>query len=133
ELPLHADLDPEALAVEPVLEALVEAAQRLVALEDVLQRPSPGGVDRELLVGGDRAVGERPRRRAAVLRPQLLERLLALPEVEDLELERVRIGNRRQLPEHGPSLPNRQSASASAIAPSTPERGPSAGGTMKAS
>ena len=39
---LDLDLDPEALAVEAVLVALVEAAHRLVALEDVLQRPAPG-------------------------------------------------------------------------------------------
>ena len=45
ELALDADLDPQTLAVEAVLVALVVAAQRLVALEDVLQRPAPGGVD----------------------------------------------------------------------------------------
>ena len=38
---LDLDLDPEPLAVEAVLVALVEAAQRLVALEDVLERPAP--------------------------------------------------------------------------------------------
>ena len=38
---LDPDLDPEALAVEAVLVALVEAAERLVALEDVLERPAP--------------------------------------------------------------------------------------------
>jgi thioredoxin 1 len=43
---LDLDLDPEALAVEPVLVALLEAAKRLVALEQVLQRPPPGVVDR---------------------------------------------------------------------------------------
>src|SRR5262249_24526988 len=42
ELARDPDLDPEALAVEPVLVALVEALERLVALEDVLQRPAPG-------------------------------------------------------------------------------------------
>ncbi len=47
ELALDADLDPEALAVEAVLVALVEAAERLVALEDVLQRPAPRRVDAE--------------------------------------------------------------------------------------
>src|SRR6266536_3860514 len=36
ELPLDADLDPETLAVEAVLVPLIEPAQRLVALEDVL-------------------------------------------------------------------------------------------------
>src|SRR5262249_20092528 len=60
ELALDADLDPEPLAVEPVLVALVEPAERLVALEDVLQRPPPRGVDGKRLVGGHRAVDERP-------------------------------------------------------------------------
>ena len=36
ERPLDLDLDPEALAVEAVLAALVMPAERLVALEDVL-------------------------------------------------------------------------------------------------
>jgi hypothetical protein len=45
ELPFHADLDPEALAVEPVLVALVEAAHGTVALERVLQGPPPRGMD----------------------------------------------------------------------------------------
>ena len=58
ELALDADLDPEALAVEAVLVALVEAAQRLVALEDVLERPAPGRVDGERLVRRDRPVDE---------------------------------------------------------------------------
>ena len=42
ELLLDLDLDPEALAVEAVLVALVEAAERLVALEDVLERRARG-------------------------------------------------------------------------------------------
>ena len=39
------------------------------------------------VVGGDRAVQERPRLSAAVLLDQLLEALFALPEGEDLALE----------------------------------------------
>ena len=65
ELPLDADLDPEPLAVEAVLVALVEAAQRLVALEDVLQRPPPRRVDGERLVRRHRPVDEAPARAAA--------------------------------------------------------------------
>src|SRR3972149_141460 len=53
ELPLDAHLDPEALAVEPVLVPLVEASQRLVALEHVLERAPPRRVDAERLVRGD--------------------------------------------------------------------------------
>ena len=92
ELALDAHLDPQALAVEPVLIALVEAAERLVALEDVLQRAPPRGVHRERLVGGDGAVDEAEGRAATVLLAQLLERPLALPALEDRELERVVIG-----------------------------------------
>ena len=89
---LDADLDPEPLAVEAVLVALVEAAQRLVALEDVLQRPAPRGVDAERLVRRDRAVDERPLRPAAVPLAKLLEGPLALPELEDLQLRARMIG-----------------------------------------
>ena len=88
ERALHTDLDPEPLAVEPVLVALVEATERLVALEDVLERPPPRGVHRELLVRRDGAVEEAPRRPASVRGTHRLERSLALPELEDLELER---------------------------------------------
>src|SRR6185312_692941 len=38
---LDPDLDPQPLAVEAVLVALVETAERLVALEDVLERAAP--------------------------------------------------------------------------------------------
>ena len=63
---LDADLDPEPLAVEAVLVALVEALERLVALEDVLQRAAPGRVDAERdLVRRHRPVDERERRPAA--------------------------------------------------------------------
>src|SRR6185312_12523088 len=49
ELALDADLDPQALAVEAVLVALVVPAERLVALEDVLPGAPPGRVDAERL------------------------------------------------------------------------------------
>src|SRR5579859_4265864 len=84
---LDADLDPQALAVEAVLEPLIEAAHRLVALEDVLERPPPRRVHAQLLVRGDRAVDEAPSRPAPDLVAQLPERALALPELEDLQLE----------------------------------------------
>src|SRR5262249_13908110 len=111
ERALDADLDPEPLAVEPVLEALVEAAQRLVALEDVLQRPAPGGVHRQRLVRGDRAVDERPDRAAAVARAELLEGTLLLPQVEQLQLERGVVGLVRQGREHVPIVPREETAS----------------------
>ena len=92
QLALDADLDPEPLAVEPVLVALVEAAERLVALEDVLQRAPPGGVDGERLVRRYRAVDERPVGAAAVPVAQLLEGLLLLPDVQDLQFQSRMIG-----------------------------------------
>src|SRR5215212_3572067 len=89
ERPLDADLDPEALAVEAVLVALVESAQRLVALEDVLQSPAPGGVDTEdHPVRSHRSVDEAPPRAAAVLLAQPVEGVLPLPQIEDLLLKR---------------------------------------------
>ena len=90
ERALDADLDPEPLAVEPVLVALVESVQRLVALEDVLQRPPPGGVDAEHhSIGGHRPVDEAEAGPAGVPLAEKRERPLAFPEVEDLPLERV--------------------------------------------
>ena len=85
ELALDADLDPEPLAVESVLVALVEAAERLVALEDVLQRATPSGVDSEHVpVGRHGAVDEAELRAAPVLLAELREGALALPDVEEL-------------------------------------------------
>ena len=55
ELALDVDLDPEALAVEAVLPALVLAEHRVEAAEDVLVRAAPGVVDAHRVVGGDRA------------------------------------------------------------------------------
>ena len=90
ELPLDADLDPEPLAVEAVLVALVEPVERLVPLEDVLQRAPPGGVDSEHHpVRCHRPVDEAEARPAAVLLAKLTEGVLGLPEIENLALERV--------------------------------------------
>src|SRR5439155_8887106 len=96
ELLLDLDLDPEALAVEAVLVALVEAPERLVALEDVLQRAAPGVVDAHRVVGRDRPVDEAPALVAAVLLAQPLKGPLLLPALEDLVLERRMIRNGRQ-------------------------------------
>src|SRR5439155_24145126 len=96
KLALDADFDPESLAVEAVLVALLIAVHRLVTLEDVLQRPAPGRVNPERLVRGDRPVGERERRAAAVLIAQRLERPLGLPAREHLLLETRMVGFVRQ-------------------------------------
>ncbi len=106
QLTLDADLDPEALAVEAVLVALMVAAQRLVALEDVLQRAPPRRVDAGASVRRHRPVDEAERRPAPIQLAQPFERLLALPELEDLELERGMVGLVRQGCEHPPILGN---------------------------
>ena len=81
------DLHPQALAVEPVLVALVEALEGLVALEDVLQRPAPRVVDAHRVVGRDRAVEEAEALATAVLLAQLVEDAFAVPPGEDLLLQ----------------------------------------------
>src|SRR4029079_1233655 len=67
EVALDVDLDPQSLAVEAVLPALVLAEHRVVAAEDVLVGPAPGMVDAHRVVGRDRAVEEAPAGPAGVL------------------------------------------------------------------
>ena len=93
EFALDPYLDPEPLAVEAVLVALVEAAERLVALEDVLQRATPRRMDAERKsVRGHGAVDERPVGGAAVPLAELFEGLLPLPDVENLQFQSRMIG-----------------------------------------
>ena len=90
ELALDPDLDPEPLAVEPVLVALAVAAERLVPLERVLQRSAPRGVYAEHhAIRGGRAVDEAEPGPPAVQLAEPLEGPLLVPALEDLELERV--------------------------------------------
>ena len=90
---LDLDLDPQALAVEAVLVALILAQRRVVALEEVLQRPPPGVVDAHRVVRRDRPVDERERRPALVLAARrLLERAVAIPALEHGVLERDVVG-----------------------------------------
>src|SRR5207248_6176519 len=96
ELLLYLDLDPEALAVVAVLVALVEPAQRLVALENVLQRPPPRVVDAHRVVRRDRPVDEAPARVAAVLLAEAGEDALLVPPREHLVLERRVVRDRRK-------------------------------------
>ena len=86
-LDLH--FDPETLAVETVLVPLVESPKRLVALKDILQRPSPGVVHAHGVVGGDRPVDEAEARPAAVQLTKRGERSFVVPPLENLELERI--------------------------------------------
>ena len=74
EVALDVDLDPQALAVEPVLVALVVAEHRLEALVEVLVGPAPGVMDAHRVVGRDRAVEEAPALAARVLGTQPGER-----------------------------------------------------------
>ena len=53
------DLDPEALAVKPVLEALLLAEHGVIALEEILVGSAPGVVDTHRVVGGDGTIDER--------------------------------------------------------------------------
>src|SRR6185437_6609707 len=70
---LDLDLDPEPLGVEAVLIALVEPAEGLEALEDVLQRPAVPVVDARRVVGRDRAVHEGEGRPAGILLAEAAE------------------------------------------------------------
>ncbi len=87
ELPLHLDLDPEALAVEAVLVADLVAPHELVAGPEVLVGPPPGVVDPHGVVGGDGAVDEAPVGPALLHLDALLEGPGILPELEYLPLE----------------------------------------------
>src|SRR5262249_53290171 len=86
QLLLDLDLDPQALAVEAVLVALVAAEHGVVALEGVLVSPPPGVVDAHRVVRGDRPVEEGPDRPVRVPCAQLVEDLVRLPERENLAL-----------------------------------------------
>ena len=93
---LDLDLDPEALAVEAVLVALVVAAERLVALEDVLERPAPRVVDAHGVVRGDRAVDEAEPGAAPVLLPEPVECALLVPALQHGQLEGRMVRDRRK-------------------------------------
>ena len=95
EVFFHLDLDPQPLAVEAVLVALAEAAHRLVALKQVLIGAAPGVVHAHRVVGGDRAVEERPgSRRGLVAAQVLLEDALLLPPGQHLPLHRGEVHSR---------------------------------------
>ncbi len=89
EVALDLDLDPEPLTVEAVLVALVEPAQRFVALEDVLVGPAPQVMDAQAVDGVRRlrAVDEAEALPASVLLPQPVEDPLRLPPGENVPLE----------------------------------------------
>src|SRR4029077_10394039 len=118
ELTLDPDLDPQPLAVEPVLVALVEAAEALVALKDILQRAAPGGVDAERRpVRRHRPVDERPAIVAPVSVTELREGLFALPELQDLDLEGVMIRFVRERRKHASILASGSKRSRAGVDP----------------
>src|SRR6185503_6527778 len=84
EVTLDVDLDPQALAVEPVLEALVVPEHRVVALVDVLVRAAPRVMDAHRVVGRDRTVEKAPARTTLELGPQPRECPTIPPQLEDL-------------------------------------------------
>src|SRR5579885_575834 len=59
ELFLDLDLDPEALAIETVLVALLVALHRLEALVQVFIGAAPGMMDAHRVVGGNRTIQKR--------------------------------------------------------------------------
>ena len=89
ELAFDVDLDPQALAVEAVLVALLLAEHGVVALEEVLVRPAPGVMDAHRVVGGDRSVDEaEPPLRVVVARQVARHRVALAPALDHLALER---------------------------------------------
>src|SRR5262249_19811637 len=101
EVLLDLDLDPEPLAVEAILVALVVAEHRAEALEDVLVSPPPRVMDAHRVVRGDRPVHEAPRLASAVHLDALLERARRLPLLEDMALDRGKVRLRVDVAEHG--------------------------------
>ena len=92
QVALHVDLDPQALAVEAVLPALILAAHGVEALEDILVGPTPGVVDTHRVVGRDGTVEEAPARPSRVLGTQAGKRPAFAPEREDLVLLGDQVG-----------------------------------------
>ena len=86
QVTLDVDLDPQALAVEAVLVALVLAEHRVEALVQVLVGAAPGVVEAHRVVRRDRPVEEAPAGPAGVLRAQSRERLPLVPERQDVVL-----------------------------------------------
>ena len=103
EVAFDVDLHPQALAVEPVLVALVLAEHRVEALVEVLVGTAPGVMDAHRIVGGDGAVEEAPPGPAGVLGAQPREGPSVAPGVEDLVLLGDEIGLRIDGSEHSAS------------------------------
>ncbi len=105
QLFLYFDLDPEALAIEAILPALIESPHGMISLEDVLVGPSPGVVHAHGVVGRNRTIDEREYGVAAQLLLELLERPNLIPEFKDLVLESREIDAARYRLVHRFSVP----------------------------
>ena len=103
ELALDVDLDPQPLAIEPVLVALLLAQHGVVPLVQVLVGAAPGVMDAHRVVRGDRPVEEAPARSAAVLGAQPRERPTLTPQIQDLVLLGDKVGLRVDGSEHSAS------------------------------
>ena len=107
EVALDVDLDPQPLAVEAVLEPLVLAEHRVVALEHVLVGAAPRVVHAHRVVGGDRPVEEAPARVARVLGAQAREGPALGPLAEQLVLLGDEVGSGGDGSEHRASVERR--------------------------
>ena len=102
---LDFDFHPETLAVKAVLIALIEAAHRLIALEQILVRATPCVMNAHRVVSCDGTVDEAIARSAPVLLLQPFEHPVCVPEVQHLaaDADKIQFPNRG---EHGASLSN---------------------------
>ncbi len=101
ELLLDLDLDPEPLAVEPVLVALPFSEHRVVALVEVLVRAAPGVVDAHRVVGRDRSVQEAVVAVGVRVARQVAGHRVALaPALDDLALQLGHVQLAVDRPEH---------------------------------
>src|SRR4029077_14699293 len=94
------DLDPQALAVESVLVAVVLAQHRVEPLVEVLVRAAPRVMDAHRVVRGDRSIEEAPARTPGVLLAQAGERAPVTPLGQELVLLSDEVGFRVDGSEH---------------------------------
>ena len=112
ELTFDVDLDPQSLAIEAVLPALVVAEHRAKSLEDVLVGAAPGVVHAHRIVRGDGPVEEAPPFATGVLGLQPGERPPLRPQVQHVVFELDQVGSGADRTEHHTSF-NRRSPRAS--------------------
>ncbi len=101
QLLLNLDLDPQTLAIEPLLPPQLVPKHSLKPIAKVFIDPTPRMVDAHGVVGRDRPVQKRPLRAAARLCAQLLERLRRGPELLGLTLKLDIIRSSGDIAKHG--------------------------------